>query len=181
MKHELAPAAPSTQAPLTPPPGPRSRRSARQTLLALAISAGLALTPELVRTVVEGRPPALVARLWPPPGLRARSAGPAPTQPRAALPEAAAAEQPWADVEVRASGIRCAGCAARVRRAVLDALPAGAECRVEFESGRIAASGRGVTAAAVAAAVEGLGYAVRAAAPPAHAAPEAPAAAAGEL
>jgi len=142
---------------------------------------GLALTPELVRTVVEGRPPALVARLWLPPGLRARAAAPAPAQPRVAALDAAAAEQPWADVEVRASGIRCAGCAARVRRAVLDALPAGAECRVEFESGRVAAGGWGVTAAAVTAAVEGLGYAVRAVAPPAHAAPEPPTVATGEL
>lgn len=156
------------------------RRSARQTLLALAISAGLALTPELVRTVVEGWPPALVARLWLPPTLRARLAGPA--HGCAALPEAAAAKQPRADVEVRTSGIRCAGCAARVRRAVLDALPAGAECRVEFESGRVAAGGRGVTAAAVAAAVEGLGYAVRAVVPPpAHAAPQPLAVATGEL
>jgi len=125
LKSELAPVAASTQATPTRPLGPRSRRSARQTLLALAISVGLALTPELVRTVVEGRPPALVARLWLPPGLRARAAAPAPAQPRVAALDAAAAEQPWADVEVRASGIRCAGCAARVRRAVLDALPAG--------------------------------------------------------
>ncbi len=60
----------------------------------------------------------------------------------------------------------------------------GAGCaagRVEFESGRVAAGGWGVTAAAVTAAVEGLGYAVRAVAPPAHAAPEPPTVATGEL
>lgn len=145
------------------------RRNARQTLLALAVSASLALTPELVQYYVEGKPPLPppLSRLWPHPRPGERDSTPAaPAGAGVSCPERETSKHTpldpaWAAVELHASGIRCAGCAARVRYAVLARVPGARECSVEFETGRVAVAGRGVTAAAVAAAVEELGYTTR--------------------
>lgn len=105
-----------------------------------------------MRTYVEGRPPAALER-WLPAGSSAGSShAPAAGE---------AAQSAWAAVELHAEGIRCAGCAARVRHAVLAGVPGAESCTVEYETGRVAVAGRGVDAAAVAAALEKLGYTAR--------------------